>query len=179
MQKGSVIKFDNGLSFEMGETYEEVMESLKASKDIIIESDEYSEILHRRIVSIISNQLIRNYRCICSIKIEDDKKLSHLAIEFDIHDYIKRNGGYPDNYDYTAWLNFCITVENDIKNYVDNLSRNVEIVRKWHHDYTVRIGDLIYCVSHGREYEQGIYLSIGTVKDYEEEYGEIKEPYIE
>ena len=176
-----VMKFDNGDSFTIGETYEKVLNKLNACKeinfcsDIEVDDDE----LYGSSISFSTNNMIKDYLCNFVLGFENEKKLEDICVGFDIHDFIKRNGGYPENYDYMAWLDFCIKVENDIKKYVDELSDKVEIVRKWHHDYRVRIGNLIYTVGHGREYETGIYLYIRTVESYEDEYGKIEEPYIE
>ena len=165
------IVFDNGLSVAIGDTYEEVKRKLSSFEEY---EDEFDLEL-----TVNTNDMIKDYLWKCCFSFYDKKGLSSVSFKFDIHDYIKRNGGYPKDYDYIAWANFCIKVEDDIKDCVDKASENVEIVRKWSQDYRVGIDDLILIVGHGREYESGIYLSIVTREDYEDEYGKIEEPYIE
>jgi hypothetical protein len=118
--------------------------------------------------------MIKDYLCEFRLYFDEEKRLSSVGVKFNMHDFITRNGGYPENYDYMAWMDFCKKVENDMKEYVTRLSDKVEISSGYHIAYVVKIGDLIYTVSHGREYETGIYLYIQTVESYENEFGRFK-----
>ena len=89
-----VMKFDNGDSFTIGETYEKVLNKLNACKeinfcsDIEVEDDE----LYGSSISFSTNNMIKDYLCNFVLGFENEKKLEDICVGFDIHDFIKRNG---------------------------------------------------------------------------------------
>ena len=157
--------FDNGLQISMGESFDDVAAKIK---------DYNAEYELGDSIRISEVNLLKDYRMDCSFYFKSSDEfpvLEKIDIHFDVHHYIQANGEDGNNgWDYYKWMNWCKKMESEVEELLLDSSPKAKKIELVNQACVVNIDDLIFTVTHGREYETGIYLSIGRLEDFKNEY---------